>query len=174
MRLITIIGFIALFILLIVVGYLYSVQKMEITSVEIYKLEIDSTGMTMQGHLDVANRGLLPIDVESVKYQIYADGTEIGHGSAKGAYVMPGKTEKFSLKSKIQWKPTAETALQMLQPGRTDATINGTVTLDVLAFETELPFEKKFDIEEYIRQFVQEQVPGLIEKGMQIVKGILG
>ena len=166
--------FIALFLVLMFVGYVYTLQNIKITDVSVYKLtEISTEGFTLTGHVEVHNGGIFPVGVDDITYNVLVGDRLLADGIVEGAYVMPGKSAKFALRNRVQWQPTAEAALQLLEPGDTYAQVRGTVMVNLLGYKVRLPFVKEFNIEEYLRAFVVEKVAGWLEKAKGFVQALV-
>lgn len=142
--------------------YAYSLSKVKVIDVQVKSLEnINSNGFTLGGDVEVYNGGMLKADVSKITYSVELDktGTQLASGLIEGKKIAVKETANFSFSTRINWTPTAELALDLLEPGNSYATLKGNVyTADFGFIELKIPFEKKIDLEGYIRQFARERI----------------
>ncbi len=163
------IGKALLIISIIIVGvlgysglYAYSLSKVKITDVRINNLEnVNSNGFTLGGDISVYNGGMLKADISRIIYSLALDktGDRIGSGIIEGGKIAAKETANFSFSNRINWTPSADLALNIITGGNSNATLKGSAYVADLGFvEFKVPFEKKIDLENYIRQFVNDKI----------------
>lgn len=163
---------IVVIVFMLIVAYAHTLKQIDITDISVYKLQVDPAGFTVQGHVSVYNGGLLPIDVQYIEYWITSKGNELARGKAEGTMIMPKKEAKIAYSSNVLWQPTAATALSMLEPGDTYATLEGNVVIDIFGIETKIPFKKEFNVEEYLRTIVAQKAQEWVQKAGEWVQKI--
>jgi hypothetical protein len=163
-----IISFIVICLLIYGGLYAYSLSKIEVVNVRVDSLQdVSLSGFTLGGEIDVYNGGVLKVSVSQITYSLDIDGSEkqLTSGIIKGAEIPAKDTVSFLFSSRVNWTPTAEIAWNLITPGKTYATLSGTVYAADLGFiYIKTHFEKKVDLEDYISQFAKNQPEGTAEK----------
>jgi hypothetical protein len=153
--------------------YVYSLSKVEVIDVRVNNLQdVGLSGFTLGGEVDVYNGGVLKVDISQITYSLVLDGTgnTLASGLISGDEIPVKETVSFPFSNKINWIPTAELAWNLITPGKTYATLRGTVYVADLGFiDFKIPFEKKIDLEAYIRQFVKNKVEEAVENVTEAV-----
>jgi hypothetical protein len=153
--------------------YVYSLSKIDVKAVRINSLQdISLSGFTLGGEVDVYNDGIITVGISKITYSLALDGTgtQLASGVINGDDIPVKETASFPFSNKISWIPTAEVAWNLITPGKTYATLSGTVHVaDVGFFELKKPFEQKIDLEPYIKQFARDQVQGTLETATGVV-----
>jgi hypothetical protein len=163
------IGKALLIISIIIVGilgysglYAYSLSKVKVIDVSINSLEnVNPNGFTLGGDISVYNGGTLKADVSKIIYSVVLDktGDQIASGLIEGRKIASKETANFSFSNRINWTPAADLALDIITGGNSNATLKGSAYVADLGFvELKAPFEKKIDLEAYIRQFVNSKI----------------
>lgn len=167
-------------VVLIFASYFYSISQVSVESVSVDSLsDVDLSGFTLEGDVLVHNGGFLPVGVDGIDYKVVIRNSTLSQGSVKGGWIMPGQKANYSFSSRIEWVPTGEALLSLLIDDKTYATIQGNITLSLLGMDFSIPFEKNFDIKEYLIQFATKKAEkylgkGLVEAGKKIVQGFFG
>ena len=152
-------------ILFCVLGYVglyaYSMSKVEVRQVQVTGVrEVSLEGAELGGIIELYNGGLVSVSVESVDYRLILehDGSELVGGAVTGGAIPAKHAVNYSFSTRINWKPTAELALQLLTSERTYARLEGTVRLRRFWFmDVSIPFEKRISLENYINQFIKQE-----------------
>ncbi len=167
----------AIGILLLIGGiYVYSLSKVEIRSINFNSLEdISMSGFTLNGYVEVYNGGLIPVGIDHVQYDVILEktGNKLANGYIQGATISPGAVARFPIKNRINWVPTAEMAVDLLNPGDTYIKISGTVYIaNLQIIEFKIPFQQRINIEQYIRQFITNAIQQVVDTGKNIVNDV--
>ena len=65
------------------------------------------------------------------------------------------QTEAFPFQNKINWVPSADAVIRLLEPGHTFIQINGDINL---SWGLKIPFKQRYDIEQYLIQFAKDKI----------------
>jgi len=163
-----VIGIVLVLALILMVLYVYSLSQVDVERITINELQdISLTGFTLGGDIYLYNGGIIPVWIDHIDYKIILEssGNELTSGYIKGTMIPPRKTVNFPFSKKINWIPSAEVAWGLITPGKTYAKIFGTVYVADLKFiDFKIPFEKKVDLEVYIRQFAKTKFEETVDK----------
>jgi LEA14-like dessication related protein len=168
---------ILIFVLIILIIYaglwIYSLSKIEVKNVNIDSLQdLSLTGFTLGGNLEIYNDGIVPVTIDHINYAVTLEssGKELTRGNIIGKKIPAKKTVEFPFSNQINWIPTAEVAIGLITPGQTYAKMEGTVYVaDLQVVEFKIPFEKRLDLEPYIKQFVKNKVEETINNVVNTV-----
>lgn len=156
--------------------YIYSLSKIEVRSINFNNLkDISLSGFTLSGYVEVYNGGLIPVGIDHIQYDVILEktGNRLANGYIQGATISPGTTARFPATNRIDWTPTAEMAIDLLNPGDTYIKVSGNVYVANLQFiEFKIPFQQRINIEQYIRQFIVDTVRQTVDTGIKIVAGV--
>lgn len=156
--------------------YIYSLSKIEVRSINFNNLEDASlSGFTLNGYIEVYNGGLIPVGIDHVQYDVILEktGNMLANGYVQGTTISPGTIVRFPTTNRIDWTPTAEMAVDLLNPGDTYILISGNVYVANLQFiEFKLPFQQRVNIEQYIRQFIANAVRQVVDTGKKIINKV--
>jgi hypothetical protein len=163
-------------IIMLVLGllYFYSLSQVSVRQVNINGLsDVGLRGFTVTGNIDVHNGGILPVYVDEINYDVILEESneKLTQGHIKGGWILPNQVEPYYFSNKINWKPAASVVVRMMRPGgNTYALIKGELSVaDFSIVEFKVPFEKRFDIEVHIRQFVVNTIK---EKTREVVTNV--
>jgi LEA14-like dessication related protein len=148
-------------------AYYYSVQRVEITNVVFTDIQnVTTGGFTVAGSLEIINRGIVPITVESISYDVLLEGSGeiLSRGSIQGSTIPPGRSVTLPVAGRITWVPAAELLLEIITPGASYAIINGNVNIRESVVAASLPFQARINIESYLRQFVRDRIERIIDR----------
>jgi len=169
-------------VLLLILGgfggmYIYSLSKVEIRDIKINELQdISLSGFTLGGYIQLYNGGFLPVIVNHISYEVVleASGKQLVQGYIDGKKISSKQTANFPFSNKINWVPTSEVAWGLITPGKTYAKISGSVYVADLKFvEFKIPFEKRVDLEQYIRQFAKAKIEQAVDKVTSTVTNVV-
>lgn len=156
--------------------YVYSLSKVEVRSINFNNLgDISLSGFTLNGYVEVYNGGLIPIGIDHIQYDVILEktGDRLANGYVQGATISPGKIEQFHITNRINWIPTAEMAVDLLNPGGTYIKISGNVYIvNLQIIEFKMPFQQRFDIKQYISQFITNTVQQVVDTGKKIINEV--
>ena len=158
-----------LFLILIISLYFHSLTSVRIESVKVDKLrDISLQGFTLAGEIDLFNGGLLPVKVSKISYEVVLESTgeQLARADIKGGWIAPRKIERYGFETTIYWKATKDVILNLLREGRTYAQIRGVAYVGGM----EIPFMREVDLEEYLKQFVQEKLGKVVGAVIDIAK----
>jgi LEA14-like dessication related protein len=160
--------------------YIDSLKKIELKDIEFDEIkEVNLNGFTLNGRLKVYNGGLIPITFNYIDYQIILEknGETLGNGTIHKEKINPKQTKEIEFENRIIWTPSSDVAWGLITPGKTYAIFQGKIhVVDFFFLHLEIPFEERFDLEIYIRQFakskIQQTVEKVVDTGEKIVQGI--
>ncbi len=156
--------------------YVYSLSKIEVRSVNFNNIgDIGSSGFTLNGYVEVYNGGLIPVGIDYIQYNVVLEKTRniLVDGHIQGNTISPGATVKFPVTNRINWVPTTEMAMDLLNPGDTYIIVSGNVNVaNLQIIEFKIPFQQRINIEQYIRQFVTNVVQQAIDTGTKIINDV--
>ena len=158
-------------------AYMYSLKQVEIKDVEFNLAEISLKGAAVKGDVVLENKGIVGVTVEEIKIDIRIDGQRLGGAIVQGDKIAAGAKEKYPMEVDIDWAPTAQAAIDLLQQKNNELIIEGKVKVGMHA----LRFEKRIDLTEYLLQFTTEKivekmpdVRAALEKAQEKINEIFG
>lgn len=156
--------------------YVYSLSKIEVRSINLNNIgDISLSGFTLNGHVDVYNGGLIPVGIDHVQYDVILEktGDRLASGYIQGTIISPGTTVQLPITNKIDWTPTVEMAVDLLNQGDTYIKVSGNVYVaNLQIIEFKIPFQQRINIEQYIRQFIVSTVQQVVDTGVKIIAGV--
>ena len=100
-----IVGGIVLLVLLIIVfiGSMFAVSVLEFYTKP--QLEFSTDSFAFVSILDVQNKGLIPMKVSGVSYEMYLGDEKVSEYESKGGWVSPGEILSLELVNRMYWNP---------------------------------------------------------------------
>lgn len=147
--------------------YYHTLSKISLRNVAVDGLkELSLTGFTLTGHIDLANAGVLTINLDHIEYNVSLEtGKILTTGYIQGAPLIPKQIASFRFENRINWVPTAELAKSLLTKNHTYLVLSGTV---YVTEKSKVPFERVVTADEYVEQFLpkerKEQIQKVIEE----------
>lgn len=144
-----------------VILYFYSLSKIEVRSMEIKDLQdVSLKGFNLGGNIELYNGGVMEVSIDHLEYTVVLEssGSEISKGYIEGAKIPAKQSVTFPISSEIYWVPTAELALNLITSKNTYAKIKGDAYVNLKIYPVKVPFEKRIDLEPYIKQFVKNKI----------------
>jgi LEA14-like dessication related protein len=142
--------------------YIYSASKVEVRQVQLTSIEnISLEGAELVGIIELYNGGLVPVSVERIDYRLILehDGTELVKGAINGGAIPANRALNYSYSIRINWKPTAGLAYQLLTNETAYVRFEGTVQLTKIWFiDVSIPFEKRINLENYLNQYIKQEL----------------
>ena len=138
--------------------------------------DISFSGFTLGGNIELFNGGILPLGVDHINYRVILEnsGNELASSYIDGKIISPQQTENFPFSTKINWVPTSELAWGLITPGETYAKIEGRISLaDLKIIDFKIPFEKRVNLELYIRQFAKKKIEQAVDKVTDTVTDVV-
>lgn len=128
-----------------------SLEEFYITGLQ----EVSAESFTFTGELAINNPSLLPIPLQDVSYALYHEqGARFSNGTISSFVLRPG-VSSTQLTEQVEWVPSAQLAADLLLEEEVWVTINGSARINLpLIREITIPFEDRFDVREYVTQFV--------------------
>ena len=126
-----------------------SVQSFEIDGLQ----QVRADSFTFRGVLAVRNPSVLPVPVESVRYDVSLNetGRLLANGSVEPFTLEPGVT-RSSFSQRVRWVPGASRVDGLLRRGAW-VRVNGTVFIDLPVIGShEAPFETYVSIRQFLSQ----------------------
>jgi len=130
---------------ILVILYLHSVFSVKLENVGVNNVEdISLRGFTLNGFVELANNGFLPVKIKRVDYQLLMEKSNLilTNGTINSINLPARKLTNIPLTSKINWLPTGEFALDLLRGKAVFGVLKGQV---VFAF-FKLPFENRVNL----------------------------
>lgn len=144
--------------------YFYSLKQIEIDDVKINQLEeITTEGFKLTGDIILKHNGFLPAEIDRVEYFVTLKNKTLAKGNITEIKISPKETKNIPLDIQISWTPSIDTALELLKPGQTNATIHGEIYVIENIVTVSIPFEETFNLEQYIEQFAKTKVESIVE-----------
>ena len=132
-----------------------SLESFSVTGLE----EVSSEYFVFGGELVLDNPSLLPIPLGRVSYDLYHEGGERFSSGSLSAFVLRPGTSSTSFSERVEWVPTTGLAADLLLADEVWVTINGSARINLpLLRAVDIPFEDRFDVREYVTQFVDAPV----------------
>ena len=150
-----------IFIVVIAAVLLFLSSGIRDTSLEQFRItgisQVDIEGFVFDAQLVLNNPSRLPVPVSDVVYNatLERSGERIGSGDFGTFILSPGEsTADFD--QRINWAPTARTAVELLMYDEVWMVVNGMATIDIPVIgEVSFDFEDRIDIKEYVEQFTR-------------------
>lgn len=150
-------GTIIIILALIVLGlYSHSFYKIELQDMRINEIkDFSMQGFTLSGNVDVYNGGLMKVGIKKIDYTVLLEKNELATGTIEGKKILPKQTISLPIETRVNWIPSADLALKLLQPGNSQAKIVGTVHV---TDSIQIFFEKDIELEQYLKLFLEETI----------------
>jgi LEA14-like dessication related protein len=147
--------------------YIYSLYQIKVVDVNVNSLQdISLKGFTLGGDIEVYNEGFVSVSIDHIVYDVILEGSgnKLTEGYVRGGVIPAKKATNFHFSNKINWVPSAELASNLIIPGKTYANIDGEIYVKDLFFtDVKVPFQKRVDLEYYIRQFVKKKAEQTVD-----------
>ncbi|MFC1752583.1 hypothetical protein ACFL96_04220 [Thermoproteota archaeon] len=167
------IGVVVLIILAYLGLYMYSLSQVELRNLVLDEIEMQETGFSLSGEIEMYNGGLVTIGINWLNYTVHLESTGdlLGKGHLTGTDIKPKQGKNYPFSTDIEWVPSADLAKQLIEPGQANIIVKGNVSVSLL--DKRIPFEKKVDIKPFLMKFAVEQAADLIGKAIGALSDIL-
>ena len=119
-------------------------------------------GVNLDINMEIKNNGLIPIEIKSVKYQLYINEIDMGFNQLDlQISVPPGASRTLNFYHLIKRESLIEAVASMVESGGSaNISIDGEATVSLLGINMTLPFYKKINLNliEIIRMEILNKV----------------
>lgn len=162
-------------ILLLLAFPLY--QLFALNSVEIKTITIDNFGMnsnlffTIDGSVEAYNPSFIPVTIKKIDYEGYIEEEKVLEGTLEGQIIPAEATATFPFDEEIEWAPTPDTALAIIDGSNLTLTLKMNPQVSYLYLFT-ITGEKEADINiaALLKPYVQQQIAALNEMVLGFLK----
>jgi len=167
-------------VLALFAGAYYAIQDVKqitVEGVEVSGLRsISLRSFTIEGNIYVNNPSMFNIPVERFDYYIVLEDTNevISSGELPDVELNKESLNTVEFTHIVEWMPTIDLAFRLVQQEQVNVIVKGNFEINFLGINKTIPFERKFDIRDYLVQFANEKLQEAKEKVVSKVLDFLG
>ncbi len=137
----------------------YETGKIHISQVSIKEIDFDEKGFSVKADIKVENPTMFNVKIDSIAYRMYLEktGETLVEGGQEDIDVRAYMGTTILLDEKVDWKPTIDTALNLVKDKEVNIVVEGIALSSWWVFEKKTKFKFEYDIKPFIEQFVEEK-----------------
>lgn len=172
MKAVVLLSLIAVLILGLGVFIYLNYPEITIDGFEQNSITFQQDSFIINADLLVMNKGIIPIKFKQAEYDVYLESNNIklGDGFVPGKKLNAGEITQLNINQKLNWTPTLELVLDILDKGNTNIIIKGKIVIFTIGkSEVSVPFQEQIDIEEYLEQFLVEKTKDYFDNPEEVI-----